>query len=357
MQENEKELGVIDGSSIEDDTVGEPVRYAVTSYGADMPVDGIVSRLNREDIVMPEFQRGFVWSRAQSSRFIESLIVGIPVPEIFLFKDPENNKLIVVDGQQRLLTLQAFHLGLLEDREFSLVGVASDLQDKTYETLEGPDRRHLDDAVVHATIFQQDEPSGDRSSMRIVFERLNTAGTPLTPQEIRDCVYQGPLRRLLSELAGDGHWRNLYGPRNKRRKEEEIILRFLALYYSLESYRRPMKRFLDRFMEKHRKPEETKIREFLERFSGAARAVDEMLGSKALRPDKALNVAVLDAVFVGIAKRLDNGPITDGAGLECAHRHLLETLRTKRLHTEGTTDESRVRARIQHAVDAYRSVL
>ena len=356
MTETQADPPVIDGSANEDDAIGEQIRYTVTSYGADMPVDGIVSRLDRQDIVIPDFQRGFVWSRAQSSRFIESLILGIPVPGIFLFKDPDSSKLIVVDGQQRLRTLQAFHKGKVDGREFSLVGVGPEFQGKTYGTLAAPDRRQLDDAVVHATIFQQDEPRADRSSMRMVFERLNTAGTPLAPQEIRDCVYQGRLSQLLSDLAGNAHWRSLYGPRNKRRKEEEIILRFLALYYSLESYRRPMKGFLDGFMAEHRNVEEVEACEFRKRFTSVTCVVDEALGPSGLRPDRNLNVAVLDAVFVGMSHRLDRGPIKDMDTLRRAHKALLGEIRANRLHTEGTTDEHRVRDRIRYAVDAYRSV-
>ena len=63
-----------------DDEIAGTIRYAISSYGADMPVDGVISRLDRNDIFIPQFQRNFVWNQAQASRFIESLLLGLPVP-------------------------------------------------------------------------------------------------------------------------------------------------------------------------------------------------------------------------------------------------------------------------------------
>ena len=83
-----------------------------SSYGADYPVDGLVKRINAEDIYIPEFQRGYVWSLNQASRFIESLLLGLPVPGIFVAKDEETKKLLVIDGQQRLKSLQFFYNGM-----------------------------------------------------------------------------------------------------------------------------------------------------------------------------------------------------------------------------------------------------
>ncbi|OKH61440.1 hypothetical protein EB74_20255 [Mycobacterium sp. SWH-M5] len=109
--------------------------YEITSYGADYPVDGLVKRLKRRDIVVPSFdplfdesdevrpfQRSFVWSRPQMDRFVESLLLGLPVPGIFLVRD-RDNKLLVLDGQQRLRTLHAFYSGFHDDKRFRLKNV------------------------------------------------------------------------------------------------------------------------------------------------------------------------------------------------------------------------------------------
>ena len=155
----------VDDPRDDDEEIGSRLRYAITSYGSDMPVDGIIRRLDREDIFIPKFQRKFVWTLTQASRFIESLIIGLPVPGIFLFKEPATRKLMVVDGQQRLRSLQQYHRGTFRERTFRLTGVTEELAGKSYRDLADDDRRELDDSIVHATIFKQDHPTNDRSSI------------------------------------------------------------------------------------------------------------------------------------------------------------------------------------------------
>ena len=339
----------------DDDQISPSLRYMITSYGADMPVDGIVKRLERDDIFIPSFQRNFVWTLAQASRFIESLLLGLPVPGIFLFEEPDTKKMIV-DGQQRLLTLQQFYTGLFGNTKFMLTGVSHELNRKTYETLAYADQRRLDDSILHATIFQQSEPSNDRSSVYQVFERLNTGGTPLNPQEIRACVYRGNLNQLLSELARNTHWRALYGGNTTRKKDEEIILRFFALYYRLDTYARPMKQFLNTFMGDHCNLEQTQEDEFRRVFERTVQTAATVLTAKALRPERALNVSVVDATLVGLAHRLDAGAVSDANALKSVHAELLRRLKEESLYRVGTTDPERVRLRIEYARKAYGSV-
>ena len=339
-----------------DDEIDSSIRYAIASYGSDMPVDALVKRLDRGDIFIPPFQRGFVWSLTQASRFIESLVLGLPVPGVFLFKEPETRRLMVVDGQQRLLSLQSFFQGTFNDRAFRLTGVAAELSGKTYRTLDEGDRRELDDAIVHATIFQQDRPENDRSSIYSVFERLNTGGSPLQPQEIRACVYRGQLNDLLASLAGNPAWREIYGSKSRRKKDEEIILRFLALYYSLENYERPMKQFLNNFMDQHRDPTKERCEKFRDAFETVTSVVAKVLTPAALRPERNLNVSVVDAVLVGLAHRLRKGQVTDADALRSAHDRLLMQLKHDELYMSGTTDKDRVNRRIELARCEYDAV-
>ena len=106
---------------------------------------------------------------------------------MFLSKEEPTNKLLVIDGQQRLRSLQFFYDRIfgLTGREFKLEGVQDRYDGRTIETLEIEDRRHLDDSIIHATVMRQDIPSDDDSSIYHVFERLNTGGKVLSGQEIR----------------------------------------------------------------------------------------------------------------------------------------------------------------------------
>lgn len=170
-------------------------------------------------IFIPQFQRSFVWSINQASRFIESLLLGLPVPGIFLSKEPETGKLLIIDGQQRLKTLQYFYQGVFHNgREFSLQNVQDRLLGKTHRTLDQTDENILDDSIIQATVVKQDEPSDDESSIYHIFERLNTGGTQLQPQEIRACIFHGPFNDLLNELNDEPAWRRVFGRHSKRLK-------------------------------------------------------------------------------------------------------------------------------------------
>src|SRR5215467_276460 len=130
---------------LEESDEAVPVKYSITSYGVDYPVDSLVSRVMAGDIIVPKFQRGYVWSLREASRFVESLLLGLPVPSIFLSKETASQKLLVIDGQQRLLTLRYFYEGIwpLTRKEFSLKGIAGKFEGQTYKTLATEDRRRL----------------------------------------------------------------------------------------------------------------------------------------------------------------------------------------------------------------------
>src|ERR1051326_2959499 len=102
---------VEDSADAEADHLHRAPKYNIDSYGADYPVDAFVKRLESGDMRIPVYQRDFVWTKGQSSRFVESLLLGLPVPAVFLAKDASDNRMLIVDGQQRLLSLEAFYAG------------------------------------------------------------------------------------------------------------------------------------------------------------------------------------------------------------------------------------------------------
>ena len=338
------------------DETAEPLRYLITSYGADMPVDSLVDRFERDDIFIPPFQRKFVWNRNQASRFVESLLLGLPVPGIFLFREPDTRKLMVVDGQQRIVTLSSFYGGVLDGRKFTLSKVSPEFQGKAYADLDDGDRRVLNDAIVHATIFVQDEPTDDRGSVYSVFERLNTGGSVLQPQEIRSCVYRGPLIDLLGELAKDDDWCSLWGPPSDRKKDEEVILRFLALHNDLDAYQPPLKTFLNEFTRTHRQWNAASGPAFEEQFRESVRVIAASLGSRAFRPERAVNTAVADAVLCGVAHRLSLNGAPDSSAWAPAWKKLKAGLKSDDLVSGGTAHSDRVRGRILLAREAFAQV-
>ena len=244
---------------IEQDGTEETVgirEYAVTSYGIDYDVEGYVRRLQSGDIVIPEYQRKYIWDQRRASRFVESLLLDLPVPGIFLYRDRDSEVLSVVDGQQRLQTLRSFYEGKFADsgRDFVLSGLETRFNGIAYNNLDIADRRRLDNSLIRATVIRQDKPDDEATSQYFVFERLNTGGVALSPQEIRAAIYGGEFNELLHELNNASAWRILYGKKqeDKRKRDEELILRFLALYFDDSCYTRPMKGFLNKFMKDNR---------------------------------------------------------------------------------------------------------
>src|SRR5712692_9331427 len=170
-----------------------PFTYSITAYGADYPVDSLVKRIASNDIIVPRFswepdekseivgfQREYVWPRTKADRFVESLLLGLPVPGIFLVKE-QSGRFLVLDGHQRLFTLHAFYDGVIHAEEYRLTSVQERFAGKRYKDLDVEDRRRLDDSIIHATVVRQDEPSEDQSSIYVIFERLNTGGINIQP--------------------------------------------------------------------------------------------------------------------------------------------------------------------------------
>ena len=167
----------VQDQAVQDQTVAK-VKYDITSFGADYDVEGLVKRLERHDIIVPPFQRSYVWNIKEASRFIESLLLGLPVPAVFLVRERESNKLLVIDGQQRLKTLQFFYKGYfnpiedpkkkIEDPKkeivFQLVEVQPRFKGLTYATLNDQDKIKLNDSLIHAIIIKQESPKEDDTS-------------------------------------------------------------------------------------------------------------------------------------------------------------------------------------------------
>lgn len=332
-----------------------PFEYEITSYGADFPVDGLVKRIKNQDIFIPEFQRGYVWTIKQASRLIESLLLGLPIPGIFLGKDEYTQKLMVIDGQQRLKTLTYFFDGIFEPsgRKFTLRNVQANYKGVSYKDLTEEDRRKIDDSLIHATIVKQDQPGGDNSSIYHIFERLNTGGALLQPQEIRACVYHGDFAKLLSEINQCEAWREIYGNTSPRMRDQELILRFLALKYMRSEYKRPMKEFLNKFMARNRVLRYVSGETCTRAFSKTICMIYSAVGKGAFKPKRNLNAAVFDGVMVGASELLEIRPNVGVETVAMRYRKLLEDEEFQSASERATADEESVKRRLDRAAKVF----
>ncbi len=349
-----------------EDDIPESVSYRITSFGVDFDVAGLVRRINDGDIFVPDFQRGFVWTQKQASQFIESLLLGLPVPGIFLTTEPETEKLMVIDGNQRLRTLQFFYGGEItglagvagKATKFALQGVDEAFEGKTYPELRQPDRRRLDNSLLHATTTRQLFPEEGMSSVFHIFQRLNSAGQQLTPQEIRQAIYRGPLLDNIRELNRNQDWRDIFGPPHPRQKDQELILRFWALYLQSGGYKRPMLGFLNDFAESNRNPDNAFLQNGANLFAETMQMFNAALGRKAFRTEngRQLNAAVFDSMSVALACRMQQAVFPKIKAVKDVHHSLLQDAEYLASVSGGTAREDSVRTRMGKAAALFGSI-
>ncbi|MEA9414557.1 DUF262 domain-containing protein [Flavobacterium sp. PL02] len=212
----------------------------------DFTVSTIVEYINNKHIVIPNFQRGYVWNRAQASRLIESLIIQCPIPVIYLSQNNDET-LSVIDGNQRLTSISLFL-----NNEFPLTGLVTypELEGLTFDELDPRFQRHIINRTIRCIAILKDTHPQIKFD---VFERLNTGSVRLNPQELRHGIYSGNFLTKIEELGKDSVFKKLTSTTNDNRmKGDELILRYFTLLERLENYEKPMTVFLNKYAEDNR---------------------------------------------------------------------------------------------------------
>lgn len=260
-------------------TTGIELRRIVTQ-SSDTTIKDLRDRYKDGDLILqPDFQRYFVWDRAKSSRLIESVVLDVPLPIIYLTEEADGRE-EVIDGQQRLTSFFRFL-----DNELALFNlqIRTDLNGKRYRDLE----RDLQNKVKRATLRTVTIKKESSEDLKFeIFQRLNTASVALNDQELRNCVYAGSYNRLLRELASDPDFMFLLGISHPetRMRDVELALRFAAFYHATYiHYRPPVKRFLNSDMNRFRQISTEDAGTLLHAFKTAAQTVRSLLGSNAFR--------------------------------------------------------------------------
>ncbi len=328
------------------------VTYDIATYPSDFTLSGIVEMWKNGDITIPEFQREFVWTIKQSSLLIESFLLGLPVPPVFFYIDDENKNL-VIDGQQRILSVAFFFDGYfgsenLRGRKqvFRLHGLdeRSPYFKKTFEELSDPERRKLRNTVLRAINIRQLAPQGENTSIYHIFERLNTGGTPLKSQEIRNVVFRGEFVSILRELNRDKNWRAILGKKtySKHQTDVELVLRLFALSNNgHKRYEKPMKEFLNRSMKKHRHGNTSLVKTFVSSFPYVTKFIVTTLGERPFHLRGRLNTSALDSVFCIALDNFNTLP----NDIAIRYQKLIEDQEFEELTTIGTTDTLAVKRR------------
>ncbi len=292
----------IENSEEQEDQEVDVITYQINYYPADFTLKGYLDKWNSGQLYIPEFQRDFVWDQVRASKLIESFLLGLPVPGVFLYKEKQTNKFQVVDGQQRIRSAISFFKGVFNNKKFVLKKVQKKWEGKSYEDLDEIEKYQIDDAVLRATVVQQLDPDDD-SSIFHLFERLNTGGVNLNPMEVRKCVYHGDYINTLMNINEDVSWRKIIGKSilDKRYRDVELILRIFAFCGSSNLYEKPMKDFLNKKMVAVNKMTSDDralyLKNISKQFVEVCKYIVDELGEKPFHLRGRLNFAVMDSVM------------------------------------------------------------
>lgn len=195
-------------------------------------------------IVQPYFQRNYVWESDKKSGLIESILIGIPIPCIYVYLDNDTKTKVVIDGQQRLTTIKNF---LKNDFPF-LNNNYEDLNNKYFNEFPKELQYKILQSNVNFCCFNN---ISDKEILFEFFKRYNTGAVHLNHQEIRNCIFSGPYNDLIRDLANYEEFSNLFlNNKTDRLEKEEYVLRFLALYQDMDIYNGKMNDFLDKHHQK-----------------------------------------------------------------------------------------------------------
>lgn len=364
---SEVEFDVIENEN--DDFYSNDDLYNITSWGADLSFRELITMYEEGELLKPEMQRNYVWDKSEASRFIETILMGLPVPSIFLAKMGADK--LIVDGYQRIMTVYDFVKGKFNKDEsvFKLSNsnkINAKWRGKTFQQLTTDEQRKLKSTTIHSIIFEQKKPIHSDTSLYQVFERINTGGRSLMPQEIRNCVYHNEFNDLLIDLNDYKYWRELFGSYNKdpRMKDMEFILRFFALgskqvLLEEEAQQISLKKELNIFMGDTANNQEEKIEEFRKKFTDMIKLLHSNLGENSFHNYSFENnvyisrfhPTIFDSIAIATSYALENNLITEEnrRNLEDKKLELLKNPDFKEFISSRTTNIGHIKGRVKIA--------
>ena len=365
---NGNKQAYIEDIAEERETYTDDSLYNITYFGTDLSYREIVAMYNDGDLEKPELQRKYVWTKNEASRFIDSILLGLPVPSVFLAKTSDDKRLIV-DGYQRIMTVYDYmETGVFggDGKSFKLTNTENiypSWRGKTFAELTEEQKRKIRTSTIHAIVFEQKHPQND-TGMYQIFERINTSGRALTPQEIRNCVYHGRFNQFLFELNQEPIWRKIMGSEveDSRMADIELILRFFAFADILSNSIIQQKqinlvKYLNTYMGTNNNISATKEKKYKELFMKTVSFLYNNIGENVFRTVKRdkdgnnkwarkVNPVVFDAVCTATVLAGDNA--TSGK-LSEKYIDLLNDQEFDYVTRQRTTDTEHIKKRIQIA--------
>lgn len=315
-------------------------------------------------ILQPDYQRKFVMDMKLSSKLVESILMDVPIPVIYLAEEKDENY-SVIDGQQRLTSFISFLDGIFPNgKEFSLTGlsVLSELNGKNFSQLEKTYQSKIKKATLHTIIIKKESQEDIKFD---IFERLNTGSIKLNEDEIRNTVYRGNYIKLLSELENYESFHKLLRNEGARKRMgyRGMILRFFALSEKTYlNYKPSIKQFCNKELRDNRNMSEEKQAEYRDRFKKCVDLVYTVFGENAFRrftpgnnsevngkwSTSRINMSLFDIQLCGFANYEKHQIIPKSdiikeslVQLMCNNKEFIDAIET------GTSDKARLQRRFK----------
>jgi len=311
--------------------------------------------------ITPEYQRAFRWSVFQQSRFIESVLLGIPIPPIFVAED-ETGKWEVVDGLQRISTIFAF-FGILADTpeknrlKLCAGEMVSELDQVSIDELPIRLKTTIKRAVCRVEIVRWDSNEDIRYEL---FNRLNTGASPLSEQEIRNCIFRSypvDLNQVLRDVAGMKNFAELISPSPSKKEEmflEELVLRYFAFKHFDGQFKTTVPNFLSEFMRDVSKGDRVfDLDEEKEDVINFVAFLHDNFGASLFRPKGNFALHIYDSLSYALPKVYNQI-----AGHEAEIIQSIKSLMEDREYQEigvSTFSTTRIRNRMDRALEVFRS--
>lgn len=227
--------------------------FRVKTYPLDLSFDLIAKKINAGEIIIPVFQRNYVWNITQASRLIESLLLDLPIPQVFVYLNDEGI-MEVIDGQQRMLSVKFYIDGEFDNGQpFNLtqMTILSDLNGIPFRELPLNLKRKVLNSSLRFLCVEADSTYKDDVILSI-FSRLNVGGTSLTTQEVRNAIYHSPFIDMLKYLSTNDDWLKITAGKinSKRAMDIEVILKIYAFRKYISNYKPPLNNFLNNILSK-----------------------------------------------------------------------------------------------------------
>lgn len=362
--------------------------YDISASPNDFNIKTLFDFIDSGIVKIPGFQRNYIWDVKRASKLIESIIIGIPIPQIFLY-ERERNKFIVIDGQQRYMTIYYFMKKRFPKKEKRLElrkifdeekGIPDDILNKNdyfgefnlrlstaqpnrknkflglnYDTLDESDRTTFELRTIRNIIIKQNAPDDGDSVVFEVFNRLNSGGVNLKPQEIRTSLYHSKFYDMLYDINLLPKWRRVTSPTpNLNMKDIEFLLRGFAMLINSDNYKPSMIKFLNQFSLKAKLFPENNIgylKSLFEKFLETIPKTDE---GKYLFYGKTgkFNLSVYESIFVACCKKAFLSKNSDVHNIDLAKVQKLKDNETFIDATQSSTaSKKNVKLRLDKALE------